>query len=274
MNILHTSVLGIALLGLSGNDVLAEGFKFNAPVQLEGSIKQEELNRGRDPWSEYALHASARIPAGPTFYGTGRKIYRYGQDDDQFEAGLYWPFGTDWLANVEGSISPVDIFLPKNSYTVKLQRIFSDTGWLITGGTRATKYPTSSMTQSILAVERYWSDFRGIYTFMPATIEHGGTVQGHDMLLSYYYKGLSFVGFGITFGREMEYDGASNPIFNTRAFRLTGRHWIDPNWAVSFDVSYYEQSPLSSTQTTATTSNALITGYVRQGINIGIRRKF
>jgi YaiO family outer membrane protein len=78
--------------------------------------------------------------------------------------------------------------------------------------------------------------------------------------LSRYYGERSYFGISVSGGREVENVGPPLGITSTRirAVGFVGRHWITPDWALSYELGAHEQGSL----------------YQRRGLRLGLRRSF
>ena len=84
-------------------------------------------------------------------------------------------------------------------------------------------------------------------------------MPNHVAQLDYYYRDRNSIGVMIADGREIADLGPSGALItDVRSYVLRGRHWLTPDWAISFEALYHEQGSL----------------YTRKAARIGLRRAF
>jgi YaiO family outer membrane protein len=106
-------------------------------------------------------------------------------------------------------------------------------------------------------LDHYFGNFRAGYT-LTATRSAGSTVFGNHFVLAYYYNDISHIDLNYGFGHEVERTQNSKIIFDTHFAGVNGRHWLNSNWAIDWDIGQTVQD----------------TAYTRTGGNIGLRRAF
>jgi YaiO family outer membrane protein len=192
-------------------------------------------------------------------YGGLRETRRFGLDDSEAYGGLYYPLGETWTGVVEGSVSPTYNVLAKYSIGGQLLKSLPG-GWGLGGGFRHSQYELSAADVATLMGERYWGNYRVGYTFYSGHPEGSSSAPAHRFQFAYYYGDRDWVGISYTTGREVEYVGPPRGTITSdvRDWTLSGRHWLAPNWALSYDLLTHEQGVL----------------YRRQGGRIGIRYLF
>ncbi len=78
--------------------------------------------------------------------------------------------------------------------------------------------------------------------------------------LSYYYGERNYITLGLSQGRQVESLGAGLGVLTTYVIStsLSGRHWLTPDWGVSYEAIAEHQGNL----------------YSRKGIRLGLRHSF
>lgn len=171
---------------------------------------------------------------------------------------LHQPAGQNIPALADSSIHTLHEVLPRYTLRTQVTQLLPG-GWGVGFGVRQNQYNFASTNLLSLSAERNWGHFRGAYTLHSNGA--GGATFGasHRFELSYAYGDRNVVGFSYTTGRDLEYMGASmNPYtMDVRDWSLSGRHWLSPNWALTYDVLQQEQAL-----------------YRRSGLRLGVSRSF
>lgn len=227
--------------------------------EIELGASRERLSGGRPDWSSLSLEGLHRFAPRQTLYGGVRETERFSLRDSEVWAGYYHPLSPTWTAQVEASASGEHRVLAKHSLFGQLSKQLPG-GWGISAGLRHSEYTASRVDVLVLGAERYWGSFRAGYDLYAGRPEGAATGIAHRFSLNYYYGELSTVGIAATAGREIENVGPPFGISATevRNLSLTGRHWMTPGWALSWDLVLHEQGSL----------------YRRQGLRLGLRHRF
>jgi len=227
-------------------------------TEVELSHSRESLSNNRADWTSTELALSRELRERHTLYGGLRTTRRFGQNDSEGRIGLYYPLAAAWTAVVEGSVSPSHNVLPEYSVYGSLHRMLGG-GWGLAAGLRHSEYSTTGAQVTSLSAERYWGNFRGAYTLYSGRPDGAPSGAAHRFQLNYYYGERSTVGLSYTMGREVENLGAAGVLSSdVRDWTLSGRHWLTPQFALTYDLVNHEQGNL----------------YRRQGLRIGLRHLF
>jgi YaiO family outer membrane protein len=229
--------------------------------EIELGTWREKLSGGRPDWTSVYIEGAHSFAARQTLYGGIRQTSRFDLHDTEEWIGYYHPLAPDWTALVEASVSGSHRVLPKHSLFGQVSKQLAG-GWALSLGLRHSEYAATGVDVVVAGVERYWGSFRGAYTLYSGRPEGAPSGQAHRFQLNYYYGDgeRSTVGVSVTTGREVENAGPPAGILtsNVRDLTFSGRHWMTPDWALSWDVLAHEQGNL----------------YRRQGFRIGIRHRF
>ena len=228
-------------------------------TEMEIGATHESLTNGLPDWTSAYVEGVHSFKPRQTLYGGLRETRRFGLDDSEAYGALYYPLGETWTGVVEGSVSPTYSVLAKYSIGGQLLKSLPG-GWGIGAGIRHSEYDLSAADVGTLMAERYWSNFRGAYTFYSGHPEGSSSAPAHRFQFAYYYGDRNWVGLSYTTGREVEYVGPPRGTITSdvRDWTLSGRHWLAPQWALTYDLVNHEQGIL----------------YRRQGGRIGIRHLF
>lgn len=229
------------------------------PLELEAGFAYESLDNGYQDWQNYSLEASQRLGQRKAAYGVLEQTRRFGRTDTQFTGGLYTPLGERWTGLFEAGFSPTHRILPEWSGLGQVQYTLQD-GWNVQAGYRHTEYTNARTDRGILTLERYQGPYRWAYTLTLAETEGAGDSIGHRLHLAYYYGERNSITVGFSAGNEVENVGPPVGVITTfvSGAALWGRHWVKPDWAISYGLGWHRQGDL----------------YTRMRMNLGLRRQF
>jgi len=174
-----------------------------------------------------------------------------------YSMGLYRPLGTVSPLG-EGSASPLNDALPK--YTLHRQVTGTIGGGFGLGfGVRPSEYNFTTTNLLSVSAEQYIGSFRGAYTLYSNRADGSSLGSAHRFQVNYFYGERNTVGLAYTTGRDLEHLGPAVglPANDVRDLSLSGRHWLSPNWALTYEALQQEQ-----------------TLYKRQGLRLGVSRSF
>ena len=205
--------------------------------------------------------ADDTLPISPRLFLSGGtfETRRFITGDADFRFGLHQPTGQNVAALSEASVHTLQDVLPR--YTVYTQLTHAlPGGWGLGFGVRQTEYNFASANLLSFSAERSFGNVRGVYTLYSSRAE--GTPLGatHRFEVSYLYGERNTIGLSYTTGRDVESLAlpAGLSLSDVRDWTLSGRHWLSPNWALTYDVLSQEQGTL----------------YRRQGLRLGVSRSF
>ncbi|MGQ4877142.1 YaiO family outer membrane beta-barrel protein [Billgrantia sp. LNSP4103-1] len=227
-------------------------------TEAEVSQRYDTLDNGYDDWLAQRLELQSARPGAAGWYGEFLRERRYRTWDEGFLAGLAIPLGEEWVVQPEFGRNFSADFLPDWHVDLRVQRAFID-GYVGSVSVRRTRYEASQVDRLALGLERYWGNWRGAYTLNASKVASGGTPVGHALALDYYYGERSVVGMRAAIGREEEGLPDGRVVTTeVESLALRGRHWFQPEWAVTWEVGALSQGEL----------------YDRYGIQLGLRHAF
>ncbi len=233
-------------------DVRDQHFEHLNQIEVGGSY--DHLSKNKGYWRSEYISYEHRFAPQTLVYGAFMQTERFGYNDEQFLLGGYYPLSQRLTLNIEGNVSPSPQVLANNSILAALQGSLGQ-NWVLTGGFRHSEYGTGPMQQGFGTVEHYFSDFRAAYT-LRATDSLGKIQFGHRFDFSYYYQDASFI--TLTYNMGAETGGFQGVVYDTQYFGLRGRHWLNQDWAVTWELGHIKQGD----------------AYNREGVSFGIRRAF
>jgi len=193
--------------------------------------------------------------SGGTF--DARRLVSAGTD---YSVGLHQPAGQNIAALAESNIHTLGDALPKYTLYSQVNRALPG-GWGLGFGMRQTDYNFASSQLLALSAERQFGSFRGAYTLYSTRTEGAGLGSAHRFEVSYLYGERNTIGLSYTTGRDVDNVGmpAAFSASDVRDWTLSGRHWLSPNWALTYDVLSGEPGAFYPK---------------RQGLRLGVSRSF
>lgn len=230
----------------------------DAAMQLEAGITRESLDNGYSGWSSQYVEAEKKLAQREALYAMLRKTERFNRQDDEIAASYTRPLNAQWSFLAEGTGSSTHLILPKYAALGQLQYAFGD-GWGVHAGLRHTEYEASSVNLGMFTAERYVGDYRFAYTLYAAYPAAAGASSSQRAQVNRYYAGKSWAGLALSGGQELEnLGGGQVQKSDVQSVVFNGRHWLDTNWALSYEMLVHQQGAF----------------YTRQGIRLGLRRQF
>lgn len=249
------AVLLVALCSFAASGYAQEG----TPAQIEMGASLDTLNNGYADWRSHYIEAEKKLGDRHAVYGSLRETERFKTKDTEVLAGVYYPLAKRWTLWAEGNASPTHSILARWSALGQVQYALDD-GWGVHLGLRHTDYSNALINILLVTGERYWSNYRAAYTHSVSTLAGAGSASNGRIQLSRYYGEQSGIGVSLSRGAEIENLGSTLGILSTRvqSIGLNGRHWLDRDWAVSYEIATNKQGSL----------------YTRNAFRLGLRRQF
>ena len=159
----------------------------------------------------------------------------------------------------EASSNPSYEALPRYTLSNQLNRGLTG-GWGLGLGVRQNEY--SYVTTNLVAVsaEHAWGHLRSGYTLYSSRADGSALGSAQRFQMSYAYGDRNSVGLAYTTGRDVDNPALTlgTPLADVRDWTLSGRHWLSPNWALTYDVLSQDHTYLAR----------------RQGLRLGVSRSF
>jgi YaiO family outer membrane protein len=193
------------------------------------------------------------------WFGGSVTARRVTSGDTDFRLALYQPIGQNVPALSEPSIHTLQDVLPRYTLHTSVARGMPG-GWGLGFGVRQSEYSFGTANLLSLSAERNWGSFRSAYTLYSNRAEGTGLGSTHRFEVSYLYGERNVIGLSYTTGRDLDTPGLAPglAVADTRDWTLSGRHWLSPNWALTYDLLGHEQGSL----------------YRRPGLRLGVSRSF
>jgi YaiO family outer membrane protein len=194
-----------------------------------------------------------------SLYGGTLEAQQFTSNNLRFSSARHRPLGQLSPGAAERLRHPVYDPLPKYTLYNNVTRMLPG-GWGLGIGLRQSEYHFGNVNLLSLSAERYFGSFRGAYTLYSSRAEGGALGSAQRVQMDYLYGERNTVGLSYTMGRDIEQLGlgAGMQLNDVRDLTLSGRHWLTPNWAVTYDLLSQEQSNLLK----------------RQGLRLGVSRTF
>lgn len=223
-------------------------------VRVFGNL--EHLNNGTPNWRETGVGLNLNFKPRHALDITAGETHRFGLHDDQFAASYSVPLSSALTATIDGNVSSTHRVLAQRSLGAALQYEFAP-AWLLHGGARSSSYDTATVNQAAFMLEHYVSSFSWLLGWRP-THTLGTTAHGVEVRGSYYYGDRNSLTLILAGGKEAASIPGGVLLTDVRSAALTGRHWLDRRWAVTYGASHTRQGKL----------------YSRNGINLGVQYAF
>lgn len=227
------------------------------PLQVEAGSDYETLSNGQPDWTEQYLLGRQDLGHHRTWYGLVRHTNRFNQDDEDFEAGGSWPLSRDLTFIGSVSDSPTGRVLPQYTYLAHVYDALGH-GWTAELGFQHQHYAQVDVGLDAFTVEKYWGNYRAAAGLTVAQTPFGAVVSS-NVQFNRYYGERDNIGFRIDVGNELAQIGNGNVLdTSVRSVAVTGMHWFDARWGVSYVLGLHDQNPL----------------YTRRQIEVGLRHAF
>ncbi|TFV92757.1 YaiO family outer membrane beta-barrel protein [Oxalobacteraceae bacterium OM1] len=181
---------------------------------------------------------------------------RFGLHDNQFAASYSLPLSSALTATLDGNVSSTHHVLARHALGGELQFEFAP-AWLLHAGARSSSYDTATVNQALLMLERYTGAFSWSAGWRP-TRAFGTTANGFELRGGYYYGDRNAVTLILAAGKEAASVPGGVVLTDVRSIALTGRHWLDRHWGLTYGAGHTSQGDL----------------YSRNGINLGVQYAF
>ena len=178
----------------------------------------------------------------------------------QYDYALHKPLVARAVSTMDDQLGPPLDPLPR--YTLHSYTRRALPGGLSIGfGLRQSEYNLGTSSRYALSAEHAFGSFRGAYTVYSNRVNGSAAGSAQRFQLSYNYGERNTVGLSYTTGRDIASIGVGLvglQLTEMRDWSLSGRHWLSPNWALTYDVLAPEQT----------------TPFRRQGLRFGVTRSF
>jgi YaiO family outer membrane protein len=172
---------------------------------------------------------------------------------------LHQPAGQNIASLADSYANALYEALPRYTLSNQISRSLPG-GWGLGWGVRQSEYSYITTNLLSLSAEHAWGSFRSGYTLYSSRADGSTLGSAHRFQVSYAYGDRNSVGLAYTVGRDVENPALTlgMPLADIRDWSLSGRHWLSPNWAFTYDVLSQEHAYLNR----------------RQGLRLGVSRSF
>ncbi len=201
----------------------------------------DRLTNNRSPWSTRSVKLSRITPDKHYSNVQLDSIERFDLEDWQLGGSYALPLLQSWSVYFAATYSPTHKVLANRMLDTNLSKSFKN-GTTLSAGVSNARYNQTSSQQLHLGGEHYWSDFRLAYTYRRINVLNAGTGVNHNIQSNYYYSPVDMIGLSAATGKDVEFDGTSNPpISDVRTYSLYGYHMFKPRWSLIYSVFYHHQ---------------------------------
>lgn len=228
------------------------------PIDVEVGASREVLSGDRDAWEDYWIRATYRPGPGTHLYGGVRWTSRFGEDDQQLEAGGGLPLAPRWNLAVGTTLSPTGRVLPDWGASATVAHRLSPEWSVFAGGGRQ-EWESTGVNSQHAGVQRHFERFLLGYQAGFHQLDAGGSGVRHSVHGSFFYGRGSAVTLGLGAGRGAAVVAPQDiRSVSERSARLSGIHWLDEHTGVSYSFGVLRHQGFFSRSTSS----------------IGIRRRF
>lgn len=223
--------LALALVPVDGQrDLAAQG-----PVDVEVGGSREVLSDGRDAWEDYWVRATIRPAPGTYAYGGVRHTRRFGEEDQQLEAGGGLPLADAWRLSLDGTWSPTQRVLPIWGLSGRVTHRLTPQ-WSVFGGGGRQVWETNGVTRQHLGVTHYYGQVSASYTLGFHQVDEGGSGIRHGLEGGWRYDDRgSYLTVGLSAGEEAATVAAREVrTVSEESAGFWGTHWLDRRIGIAY----------------------------------------
>jgi YaiO family outer membrane protein len=217
------------------------------PNELRLTWDAERRSNGYEPGREVSMEISRNL-GRRRWHGGIRSSTRFALNDESVVGGVAHAFSGRVTALVEVEASSSHRVVPRWGLAGRVDASMGK-GWVVVGGVRHRAYDLVAATLMSAGVERYMGAYRMAYTLFGGRIPDGGVSASHLTRIDRLYGSdqINLVGLGVSAGTELEHLGpAGIQRTRVRALFLSGRHWVNPRWGVTYGASVTRRTALYS----------------------------
>jgi YaiO family outer membrane protein len=172
---------------------------------------------------------------------------------------LHQPAGQNIASLADAYANALHEALPRYTLSNQINREVAG-GWGLGLGVRQSEYSYITTNLLSFSAEHAWGNLRSGYTLYSNRADGTGLGSAHRFQVSYAYGDRNSVGLAYTVGRDVENPALmlGMPLADVKDLTLSGRHWLSPNWALTYDLLSQEHAYLNR----------------RQGLRLGVSRSF
>jgi YaiO family outer membrane protein len=172
---------------------------------------------------------------------------------------LHQPAGQNIASLADAYANALHEALPRYTLSNQINRALPG-GWGLGLGVRQNEYSYITTNLLSFSAEHAWGNLRSGYTLYSSRADGSGLGSAHRLQVSYAYGDRNSVGLAYTVGRDIENPALmlGMPLADVKDLTLSGRHWLSPNWALTYDLLSQEHAYLNR----------------RQGMRLGVSRSF
>jgi YaiO family outer membrane protein len=257
---LRAVVATLALAAASALPFGAAGAAAQArvPVDVEVGASREVLSGDNEAWEDYWIRATVRPAPGTFVYGGLRHTRRFGQEDQQVEAGAGLPLAERWSLSVDGTWSPTARVLPIWGATGTVTHRIAP-GWTVFAGGGREEWERVAVNRQHAGVNRHFARVRVGYRLGLHQIDTGRTGVRHGVSGTWTYDGLgSSATLGLAVGRDAMIVGPGDVrTVADQSASIRGTHWLDANTGIGYHFGVQRHGPF----------------FTRNTSSVGIRRR-
>jgi YaiO family outer membrane protein len=227
-----------------------------ASIQFESGGDWSNLTNNYGEW--HSVYATGEWKKGQRdIYGAATLATRNGITDPIYSAGASFPASSRSFVEFDANFSPTHIYAPIGTVAGVLDSRLAK-GWGFQLGEAHRTYPALASDVGSLGVDRYFGHYRANYVFSVVGLSNvdGLSVNQRLGLTRYYGRDdENRTGLVVYGGRDVENVNGTPAVYPIFGLDLSGRHWFDAHYGLSYEIYSYRQGNL----------------YHRSGMQVGLR---
>lgn len=241
----------VVMLAAAGQGVPALAAQ-GLPIDVEAGGSREVLSGDNEAWEDYWIRATVR-PAPSTYaYGGVRYTKRFGEDDQQIEAGGGLPLADRWSLALDGTWSPTQRVLPIWGAIGRVtHRLNPD--WSVFGGGGRRVWESTGVNYEHVGVGRHFSRVLVAYTLELHQVDIGGSGARHGLTgtASYDDRG-SAITLAFTIGKHATTVAPQDIRTVTgESANVRGTHWLDRRTGIGYSFGVHRHGDFFTQSTSS-----------------------
>jgi YaiO family outer membrane protein len=222
------------------------------PVDVEVGGSRQVLTGDNDAWEDYWIRATIRPAPGTHAYGGLRHTVRFGEEDQQLEAGFGLPLAPRWRLGLDGTWSPTQRVLPIWGLSGRLTHRIAER-WSVYGGGGRQVWQATAVNRQHAGVTHHFGPFEAGYTLHLHQLDAGGSGLRHALHGGWSYDARgSHLRLEVGTGRDAAIVGPGDVRSVSEDFAgIWGTHWLDDRTGIGYNFGVHRHGEFFTRSTTS-----------------------
>ncbi len=209
-------------------------------VVLQEGASAATLTKGRGNWSGASVLVVARDGNKRSAYVRAADDVRFGEDDNEYEAGTYLAVTPHVIADLIGSFSPQHNVLPASSAQGDLD-LRAGGGYGYQAGYATRQYTSVGASIEHVGMDRYFRDLRLAGTITFARLSNVPGIALSEGVSMARYLPCDTENFALSTGRDVENVGFGTPpaVYHSLSFSLGDTHRLSSRIGLAIAMGWY-----------------------------------